>query len=143
MNYLLDTCVISELIKPTPDENVVNWCNSISEYHFYLCVITFGELYKGIEKLANSRRKKILHDWVEHDLKERFESRIIPIDLKVMEHWGQIQGKAEKAGKTMPSIDSLIAATGMAYDLTVVTRNVKDMQNSGVKLLNPWESTDS
>jgi toxin FitB len=138
MNYLLDTCLISELAKSKPDEKVVDWVLSENEASFYISVLTLGELYKGVEKLPESKKKEELRIWIEDELKNRFQSRIISIDMRVSILWGKIQCLAEKNGKPMPPIDSLIAATGIAYDLTVVTRNAADMEQSGVKLLNPW-----
>jgi len=138
MNYLLDTCLISELAKSKPDEKVVDWVLSENESSFYISVLTFGELHKGVEKLPESKKKEKLRIWIEEELKNRFQNRIISIDMRVSILWGKIQCLAEKNGNPMPAIDSLIAATGMAYDLTVVTRNAADMEQSGVKLLNPW-----
>ncbi len=138
MNYLLDTCLISELAKSKPDQKVVDWVLCKNETTFYVSVLTFGELYKGVEKLPESKKKEELRIWIEDELKNRFQNRVIGIDMSVSILWGKIQCFAEKKGKPMPAIDSLIAATGMAYDLTVVTRNVADMEQSGVKLLNPW-----
>lgn len=140
MNYLLDTCLISELSKSKPDKKVVDWVLSENETGFYVSVLTFGELHKGIEKLPESKKKDELRVWIEGDLKDRFQNRIISIDMRVSILWGKIQCIAEKKGKPMPAIDSLIAATGIAHDLIVVTRNVSDMEQSGVRLLNPWEN---
>jgi predicted nucleic acid-binding protein len=109
------------------------------ENNLYISVLTIGELHKGIEKLDESRRKEELHNWVENDLKERFWTRIIDIDLQTAVVWGKIQGMTERVGKPMPAIDSLIAATGIAHHLTVVSRNTSDMKESGVALINPWE----
>ncbi len=139
MKYLLDTCVISELIKRMPNRNVVRWCEQVDDEELFLSVLTFGEIHKGIEKLSETRRKNELHQWVENDLKKRFEKRILSIDLNVAKIWGKIQGKAEKSGEPMPTIDGLIAATGKTYNLTVVTRNIDDMKPSGVLLYNPWK----
>jgi predicted nucleic acid-binding protein len=138
MNYLLDTCLISELAKPKPDEKVVHWVLSQNETNFYVSVLTFGELHKGVEKLPESKKKKALRIWIEDELKNRFQNRVIGIDMRVSILWGRIQYLAEKKGNPMPAIDSLIAATGIAYNLTIVTRNIVDMEQSGVKLLNPW-----
>ncbi len=139
MRYLLDTCVISELIKKNPNKKVIKWCETNHDENFFISVLTFGEIHKGIEKLSETKRKNALHHWVEKDLKERFENRILSVDLEVAEAWGKIQGKAELAGKPMPTIDGLIAATGQANDLVVVTRNTIDMEQSGVSLINPWK----
>jgi len=138
MNYLLDTCLVSELIKDPPDENVLAWISSIPESSLFLSVLTIGEIHKGIEKLPPSKKKDRLHKWVNSDLHERFKNRIIELDLAVATKWGELQGKAELVGKPMSLIDGLIAATGVTNDLIVVTRNTKDMEQSGVTLLNPW-----
>ena len=138
MKYLLDTCLISELAKSEPDKNVVDWVLSENETNFYVSVLTFGEIHKGIEKLPESKKKKELQIWVENELKNRFQNRIIGIDMHISIAWGKIQCIAEKNGKPMPAIDALIAATGIVHNLTVVTRNVADMEQSAVKLLNPW-----
>lgn len=139
MKYLLDTCVISELTKTKPNKKVVSWITQNDDANFYLSSLTFGELYKGVSKLPDSRRRKKLFQWIEQDLKERFAGKILDIDLLVAKTWGETQGVSEAAGTPMPAIDGLIAATALAHNLTVVTRNVKDMQQSGVSVLNPWK----
>jgi len=139
MKYLLDTCIISEAIKRKPSSKVIKWIKQEEEGNFFISVLTIGELHKGIEKLDKSARKEELHNWVENDLKERFCNRIINIDMQVAMVWGEIQGMTERAGKPIPAIDSLIAATGITHHLTVVTRNTSDMKESGAVLLNPWE----
>lgn len=73
------------------------------------------------------------------DLKKRFAGRIIEITEEIATSWGKVQGKAEKEGKKMPVLDSLIAATAIKNNLTVVTRNIKDIENSGCQSINPWE----
>ena len=138
MKYLLDTCIISEMVKPKPERTVVEWLLDQNETDLYVSVLTFGELHRGIERLPGSRKKESLHAWVENDLKERFSNRTLDINIIVAKIWGRIQGVAEKKGKPMPVIDSLIAATGIAYGLIVVTRNGADTEQSGVALFNPW-----
>ena len=138
MKYLLDTCVISEIIKPKPSKKVVAWLKKQDEESLYLSVLTFGEIEKGIEKSVDGTRRNKLRLWVEEDLKQRFEGRILPIDMQVASKWGEIQGKSEAAGKPLPSIDGLIAVTGLVNNCVVVTRNVSDMQQSSVELYNPW-----
>ena len=141
MNYLLDTCVISELFKKQPDLNVVEWVSNIDETNLFISVLTIGEIHKGIEKLPASKKKDKLHKWVNIDLKERFNNRIIDIDRHVVTTWGKVQARSEFLGQALPAIDGLIASTGIAHDLIVVTRNTKDMEISGVTLLDPWEAT--
>ncbi len=138
MKYLLDTCVISEVIKPRADKNVISWMQNQDEESLYLSVLTFGEIEKGIEKSPDEARKRKLQLWVEEDLKKRFEGRIVPINIDISVKWGTIQGNAELLGKPRPAIDGLIAVSGLVHNCIVVTRNVSDMEQSTVELLNPW-----
>lgn len=139
MKYLLDTCVVSELTKKKPEKNIITWIKTKDETDFFLSVLTLGELQKGIIKLDDSKKKQSLIDWLESDLSKRFEKRILFITDSVARKWGEIQGIAERQGNKMPVVDSLIAATGITYNLQVVTRNTDDMEASGVKLFNPWK----
>ena len=141
MKYLIDTCVIGEIIKPKPNVKVLNWVEKQDENKLYLSVLTLGEISKGIEKVKDRHRKRKLHLWLIDDLRERFSGRILPIDEQVAMTWGQIQGKAELQGKSMPTIDGLIAATALVFNMIVVTRNTADMEESGVVLLDPWNTT--
>ena len=138
MSYLIDTCCISELVKKKPNPNVVKWFADQDELSMYLSVITFGELRKGIEKLPDSKRKKELNGWVKEDLNQRFKNRVLNITIEEVNKWGEILATAEKNGYSLLAIDSLIAATAQVHDLSVVTRNTKDMEGSGVDVINPW-----
>ena len=138
MNYLLDTCVISELVKNSPDKNVMDWLMNTPAERLYLSVITIGEIRKGLLKLPDSKRKDLLANWLD-SLLEDYKNRILTIDLTVAENWGSIQGKAEKEGNSMPSIDGLIAAIAYTHNLAIVTRNVNDFKPSGVPIKNPWK----
>ncbi|MDO9080121.1 MAG: type II toxin-antitoxin system VapC family toxin [Desulfuromonadales bacterium] len=139
MKYLLDTCLISELVKKGPNHAVVSWLNGQDEQNLFLSVLTLGELQKGIGKLAPGPRREELQAWAEHDLVERFSGRIIAIDLETALCWGALQGESETKGETLPVMDSLIAATASAHGLIVVTRNVKDMERCRVRVCNPWD----
>lgn len=143
MNYLIDTCVLSELLKPTPNEYVIDWMNSLEEESMYISSLTVGEIQKGISKLSDSRKKHKLQIWLEDELIPRFGHRIIGIDLNISKKWGKIQAMAECRGFKMPVIDSFIACTGIVNRLTVATRNVRDMEISGVELYNPWEPEET
>ena len=138
MRYLLDTCVISEIVKLKPNKNVMSWLESQDENSLFLSVLTFGEIEKGIEKAPDKIRKKKLRLWVEEDLKQRFEGRVLPIDFEIVTRWGILQGASEKIGKPMPTIDGLIAVSGLVNNCTVVTRNTSDMEQSTVELFDPW-----
>ena len=122
MKYLLDTCVISELVKPTPNRKVVDWINELSSEALFLCAITIGEVRKGLTKLPDSKKKERLTLWLNTLLIE-YNERIFFIDLMVCENWGVLQGNAEKTGTPMSTIDGLIAANAYTHNLTLATRN--------------------
>lgn len=139
MNYLLDTCVISELVKPTPNEAVINWMSHTPNERLFLSVITIGEIRKGITKLPESKKINQLTNWL-NTLLEDYQERIYPINIMVAENWGIIQGKAENNGTPVASVDSLIAAVAQTYNLIVVTRNENDFASTNVTILNPWKN---
>ena len=139
MRYLLDTCVISELIKQKPNAKFIAWVRSQREEDLFVSTLTIGEFQKGISKLPASRKKSGLQSWLDDALVERFEGRILGIDAKVAKKWGEIQASTEAHGRKLPVIDSLIASTAIAHEMAVVTRNVDDMESTGAILYNPWE----
>jgi tRNA(fMet)-specific endonuclease VapC len=138
MKFLLDTCVISELVKKQPDPGLVDWIDSIAEERLYLSVITVGEIKKGIEKLPDSRRKSELAEWLEDELLVRFKDKILPIDTDVMLLWGELTANLDRRGRKMPAIDSLIAAIALHGNLNLVTRNEADFMHAGIRIVNPW-----
>jgi predicted nucleic acid-binding protein len=137
MKYLLDTCFISELIKKEPNKGVIDWLRDKDESTLYLSTLTLGELNKGIFKLPKSKKKDDLYNWF-LELESRFSERLITIDSKVAKCWGNTQAILELRGKSMPSIDALIACSALEYNLIVVTRNGKDMKRSNVEIIDPW-----
>ena len=138
MSWLLDTCVISELVRPRPKASVVRWMGERAEDELFLSVITIGELEKGIARLPGSTKRAALEQWVRRDLADRFRDRLLAIDTAVAARWGALTGASEARGQPLPVIDSLIAATSLQYDLTVVTRNAGDFERCGVRSVNPW-----
>ena len=139
MKYLLDTCVISELVAKQPNPKVVQWIDPIDPDRVYLSVIMIGEIRKGIEKLPDSKRKAILQNWLNDELLIRFSGRILPIDTDVMLTWGHLIGVLELDGKKMPLIDSLIAAIALQGNLSLVTRNEDDFKHVGIRMVNLWK----
>jgi predicted nucleic acid-binding protein len=139
MRFLLDTCVVSELVARQPDPGVVQWVDDVIEENLFLSAITIGEIKKGIEKLGISSRRSILAEWLEDELLVRFQDKILPIDIAVMLVWGKLVADLEKEGKRMPAIDSLLAATALQGGLGLVTRNEDDFAHCGVTVINPWE----
>jgi len=136
MSYLIDTNVISELVKSKPNQHVVTWFKDVPDHSLYLSTLTLGEIRHGVEKIKNEQRREKLRLWLEYDLPEWFEGRIKSIDCKVAECWGRLQAQAKR---TLPAIDSLIAATAIQFGLTLVTRNVADFDLSNLELINPWK----
>jgi hypothetical protein len=138
VKYLLDTCLISELVKKEPNPAVMNWLDEQDEQTLFLSVLNLGEVQKGISKLPDGTKKDELQAWVALDLVERFTGRILEIDLETALCWGRLQAEAEQAGEKLPVMDSLIAATASAHGLIVVTRNVRDTERCRVRVCNPW-----
>ena len=138
MTWLLDTPVVSELVRATPKASVIDWLQSQDENDLFLSVLTLGELEKGIAKLSDPRRKSTLRKWVRTQLMMRFEDRLLAVDRQVASRWGTLTGTSERKGRPLPVIDSLIAATAIVHELTVVSRNATDFERCGVPCLNPW-----
>ena len=137
MSYLVDTNVFSELAKAKPDAQVVEWLRE-HEPELYLSTITIGELRRGIENLPNGKRKTALQSWFT-GLCKRMEGRILSFNTSTAHVWGQLVAAWDKKGTNVPSLDSQLAATAHRHNLTMVTRNVSDFQNTGVKLFNPFK----
>ena len=137
--FLLDTNIISELVKPKPEANVTEWVENTDESLLYLSVLTLGEIRRGIAALPQSRRRATLEAWLDKDLRARFEGRILVIDQEVADRWGLLTGAARNSGKVLPVIDGLLAATALEHNLTLVTRDTGQIPSMGVAVFNPWE----
>lgn len=138
MSHLLDTNAISEGTKRQPNAGLQNWLAAQSNESLFLSVITLGEIRRGILMLQDGKKKRELQRWLEEDVKMVFSGRILPIDSMVMECWAQLQANAVQTGRQLPVMDSLLAATALAHNLTIVTRNTSDFESVDVHLLNPW-----
>jgi predicted nucleic acid-binding protein len=136
MKYLIDTNIISELIKPEQNLRVIDWFNSVQDQNLFLSVLTIGEIRKGINKINDIKKNKKIRTWLDEELTIWFANRILPVDLQVSNKWGLIQSES---GRTLPAIDSLIMATALHFDLILVTRNVKDFSHPSLEIINPFE----
>lgn len=136
--FLLDTNVVSELVRPTPEPRVTAWISATDENLLYLSVLTLGEIRKGAAAVRNPSRRAALQAWLEGDLSMRFAGRILSIDASVADRWGYLAGQAPPHAP-LPVIDGLLAATALHHNLTLVTRNVQDVARTGAPLFNPWE----
>ncbi|MEA2072136.1 MAG: type II toxin-antitoxin system VapC family toxin [Campylobacterota bacterium] len=138
MKYLLDTNIISEFISKIPNKRVIDYILTLDENDLYLSVITIGEIKAGIEKLdSGSKKEKLLH-WLENDLLNRFQDKIVDIDTEVMLQWGTTNNRLKQLGKPLPIMDSLIGATSEIKDFILITRNEKDFKNLNIKVVNPF-----
>jgi toxin FitB len=138
MSYLLDTCLISELVAKQPNQKVLDWLDAQMPETLYLSVVTIGEIAKGICKLTASKRKESLTNWLNETLPNRFEHRILSIDVSTMVLWGNLVGQLEQNGRPLPVVDSLIAAIALQNSKKLVTRNENDFAGTGVVIVNPW-----
>ncbi len=106
MKYLLDTNIISELIKPTPNSNVISFLDSLNEDDVFISVITIGEIQFGIQKLPSSKKKEQLLSWLYADLLARFHNKIVDIDVETMLLWGEVSQQLKAKGTPIPIMGS-------------------------------------
>lgn len=136
--FLLDTNVISELMKTCPSPRVATWIEGTAEELLHLSVITIGEVRKGIDLLDREPKRAALQSWLDHDLRVRFAGRVLVFDDGVAERWGQIEALAKRRRVTLPTVDAQVTATALHHVLTLVTRNTRDIKSTGVPAFNPW-----
>ena len=137
MAYLLDTCLLSEVWKPSPNPGVLRWLGDSYEDELFLSVLSLGEITKGLERLPDGKKRhRIVRDY--SVLRSRFASRVLGVSDVVAERWGEVSAGAERAGRRLHVVDGLLAATALVHGLTVVTRNVDDFESTSVPLLDPW-----
>ena len=136
--YLLDTCVFAEYSKPRPNTKVFDWLDARDLESQYLSVLTIGEIEKGIARMPVSKRRRSL-EIVLDGIISRFENRIIELDVQVLRRWGQLVGALELKGRSLPVIDSLIAATALEHDLVIVTQNTADFAPTKAGVLDIWK----
>lgn len=137
MSYLIDTNVLSELRRKQPDAGVVEWFTHRPSASLYLSVLTLGEIRKGVQGVAEDARRLALVDWLETELPLFFMGRVLDINSAVADRWGRL---VADAGRPLPAIDSLLAATALEHDLVLVTRNLKDFAGLPVQCFNPWKA---
>lgn len=135
MSYLVDTNVLSELRRPRPHPSVRDWFAQRPAATLFLSVLTLGEIRKGVQRVADPRRRRALSDWLEADLPAFFTGRVLAVNAAVADRWGRL---VAKAGRPLPAIDSLLPATAAAHGLVLVTRNLHDFAGLPVQVFSPW-----
>jgi predicted nucleic acid-binding protein len=138
--FLLDTNVLSEVLRPLPDANVAAWLKRQAKDFLFLSVVTMGELRKGATLLPQSTRRAQLEQSIGVLVPSWFAGRILPVTQAIAESWGVLDGQRQLAGRPLGVADGMIAATALEHGLTLVTRNVKDFAGLGVTILNPWDA---
>lgn len=138
MRLLLDTNVLSEVTRPRPDEGVLRWLHRLDEDRTFISIISIAEIRRGIALMDSGRKRDALDEWLVHDLPQRFESRIIPVEGPVALAWGDLMALAKRNGRGLASMDGLIAATAVAHQLAIATRNTKDFEGFGIGIIDPW-----
>ena len=138
MRLLLDTNVLSEVTRPAPDAGVLAWLDRLDEDRSFISVVSIAEIRRGVALMDEGRKREVLAEWLARDLPRRFEQRVLPVDEKVALAWGDLMGLAKRRDRGLSSMDGLIAATAMAQELTLATRNTKDFEGLGLELFDPW-----
>jgi toxin FitB len=135
LSYLLDTNVVSELVRKRPSSAVTTWFEMVPDAALHLSVISLGEIRHSVEAMRDGARRERLRLWLEQDLPGWFGSRLLPISASVADRWGRLLAETRRS---VPALDSLLAATALHHDLRLVTRNVKDFRFRGLEVVNPW-----
>ena len=138
MKFLIDTMVVSEPARPSPDASVISWLNAQVPLDLAVSVLTFGEIARGVERMTDGRRKEDLKKWLDSVLRAHFGDRVLPVDEEVALAWGVLTAGSERRGRTLPVVDGLLLATAKVHGLTVVTRNEHDFDGHGVPVYNPY-----
>lgn len=152
--FILDTCALSEPLKPNPDIHFIKWLSALEKEggltRLFISVLSIGEIQKGISKIKDTKRKNRFIKFL-RDTEEMFQGRILTIQPEIAKIWGGMEGVLVSKGKHCPAIDGLIAATAIHHSLTLVTRNVDDFHpiiknyhpdskyEMEQLIINPWE----
>jgi predicted nucleic acid-binding protein len=126
-------------MRPEPDANVVNWLAGLDEQEMYISVVSFAEIRRGIEQLSPGRRRTRLLEWLENELVDRFDDRVMAIDRRIATAWGVLMRRAEVAGLPSSVMDGFVAASAAVHGFTIATRDTRDFAGFGIALLDPWQ----
>jgi toxin FitB len=134
---ILDTNVVSELMRPDPAPGVANWVRDRDRRDLRTTAITLAEIRYGIARLPEGRRKQVLLAAAD-EIFSAFADQILPVDTAAAEHYAVIASSCERAGKSIAGFDALIAAVCRSQGAALATRNVSDFDNTGIEVIDPW-----
>jgi predicted nucleic acid-binding protein len=137
---LLDTNVVSEPLRPTPDPRVVQWLDAQPLETVFISVITVAELRYGVSLLPSGRRRNTLREQLETKVLPTFTGRVLAFDLPATQAYAELMAKAQATGFTIGMADGLIAAIALTHRMTVATRDATPFVAAGVTVINPWQS---
>jgi len=137
---ILDTNVLSELMRANPDENVLAWLDSQNSQDLYTTAITVAELLYGVARLAHGRRKTALRGAIETMLDGEMAGKVLPFDGNSARQYAMLVAECESHGRPISSADAQIAAVCHAHDAVLATRNGRDFETTGVPIIDPWTS---
>lgn len=139
--WLLDTNVVSELSRLTPDDGVNAWLSSNIKFSV-LSAVSVGELEYGVQRMQEGAKKRFLQSWLDNMITE-FGARIWSVDMPTWREYGRLKRELEVLGRRQDDMDILIASTAITYGLTLVTRNTQHFEDTGCALINPWLETQA
>ncbi len=137
---LLDTNIVSEVMRPRPDDHVIDWLNRQNSTDLYVSSVTIAEIIYGIWVLPDGRRKQTLQQRFEQFLKTAFQYRILGFDEPEARIYGRLMGESRLAGRPMSIPDGQIAAIAVQNQCAIATRNIRDFNRCGVRLINPFDA---
>lgn len=138
MRYMLDTCVLSELVKSQPEIRLVQWMQARKPHELCISAMTLAEMLRGVARLPPSKRRTELMQWLQQ-LEAGFEDRVLSFDREAAKAWAEMTAMAAARGRPLPAMDSIIAATAHVHGCKLVTRNIRDFEFSGLEVINPWQ----
>ena len=139
---LLDTNVVSELMRPEPAPQVASWVRSRDRRELFMSSITLAEIRYSLARLPNGRRKQTLIDAAD-DVFRAFSDQVLPVDSTAAEHYAVIASARERAGRPIPGFDALIAAICRSRGAALATRNRPDFDGVGIDIIDPWAPAEA
>jgi predicted nucleic acid-binding protein len=136
---VLDTNVLSEVLRPEPEPRVLAWLDEQPANSIFTTAVTQGEILYGIRLLADGQRRRKLWDAASFMFNDDFAGRVLSFDSEAADHYAQIGASRRSAGRPISQFDATIAAITRAHGATLATRNSKDFEDCGVKVVNPWD----